>query len=374
MEVLDNGMVEFESAIKSERTKELYHHYLKKFLTITKLERAEVLLSMGKREPQKLSTLIIHTVQKMKEEKKVGASSIHGLYKAIKLYCVMNDIVLNWDKLAKILPSQSKADDRAITREEILKLLQHSNLQTRSMVLFMASGGMRIGALPELTLKDLEPMYDDGQLLACKVTVYRGTTEEYHTFITPEAYRTIKAYLDYRERNVERINNDTKLFKLTYHGMRLAVFRLVRKAGIERSKKGKRYEFAVSHSLRKFYKSNAEQYMKSLVVEILIGHSVGVSDAYYKPTNKELLQEYLKAIPVLTFIEAMKVETEKDKEFQEMRKQFEEWKAGMDLVRPILAQLAKEAKTKKFTFTSPDGKRVYELSTEDIAKMIEGKA
>lgn len=151
LEIIDNGMLEFESAIKSDRTKILYNHYLNKFLGLTKLETPERLLTLGKKEPKQLSALIMTTIESMKKEeitdskgKKLGPSTMHGLYKAIKHYCIMNDIILNWDKLAKILPSQTRADDRAITREEIMKLLQYSNLQSRGIVLFMASGGFRI--------------------------------------------------------------------------------------------------------------------------------------------------------------------------------------------------------------------------------------
>ena len=40
--------------------------------------------------------------------------------------------------------------------------------------------------------------------------------------------------------------------------------------------------------------------MKSINVEILMGHTIGVSDSYYKPSEKEILEDYMKAIDVLT--------------------------------------------------------------------------
>jgi len=61
----------------------------------------------------------------------------------------------------------------------------------------------------------------------------------------------------------------------------------------------KRHEFQAVHSFRKFFKSHCEQIMKSINVEILMGHTIGVSNSYYKPTEKELLEDYLKAISVL---------------------------------------------------------------------------
>jgi long-subunit acyl-CoA synthetase (AMP-forming) len=40
--------------------------------------------------------------------------------------------------------------------------------------------------------------------------------------------------------------------------------------------------------------------MKSLNVEILMGHDIGISKPYYKPSEQELLQDYLKAVDLLT--------------------------------------------------------------------------
>jgi hypothetical protein len=40
--------------------------------------------------------------------------------------------------------------------------------------------------------------------------------------------------------------------------------------------------------------------MKSINVEILMGHTIGVSDCYYKPSEKEILDDYLKANNILT--------------------------------------------------------------------------
>ena len=36
------------------------------------------------------------------------------------------------------------------------------------------------------------------------------------------------------------------------------------------------------------------------IIEILMGHSVGISDSYYKPTETELLEDYLKSTDALT--------------------------------------------------------------------------
>jgi hypothetical protein len=40
--------------------------------------------------------------------------------------------------------------------------------------------------------------------------------------------------------------------------------------------------------------------MKPINVETLMGHSTGISDSYYRPTEKELLDDYLKVVDHLT--------------------------------------------------------------------------
>jgi len=37
-------------------------------------------------------------------------------------------------------------------------------------------------------------------------------------------------------------------------------------------------------------------------VEILMGHDIGVSESYWRPTEHELLEDYLKAVPMLSIL------------------------------------------------------------------------
>lgn len=51
------------------------------------------------------------------------------------------------------------------------------------------------------------------------------------------------------------------------------------------------------HGFRKAFKTICENAgMKSINIELLLGHNIGVSGSYYKPTEKEVLQDYLKAV------------------------------------------------------------------------------
>jgi hypothetical protein len=67
-----------------------------------------------------------------------------------------------------------------------------------------------------------------------------------------------------------------------------------------KSRVQKRHEFKAAHGFRKFYKSRAEQVMKPINVEITMGHNMGISESYYRPTEREVTDDYLKAVHLLS--------------------------------------------------------------------------
>ena len=81
-----------------------------------------------------------------------------------------------------------------------------------------------------------------------------------------------------------------------------------------------RREWKGVHGMRKFYKTHAEQVMKPINVEITMGHDIGVSASYYKPTAHEVLEDYLKAIDLLTINGYSKLMQKQIKEIREKSK------------------------------------------------------
>jgi hypothetical protein len=77
--------------------------------------------------------------------------------------------------------------------------------------------------------------------------------------------------------------------------------------------KKKRYEFQTDHGMRKWFKTQCEiSGMKSINIEVLMGHSIGISDSYYKITEDELLREYLKASDYLMISNVNQLQTKYD--------------------------------------------------------------
>jgi hypothetical protein len=93
----------------------------------------------------------------------------------------------------------------------------------------------------------------------------------------------------------------TKPKKLSSLGVRL-MERAIWAQGLRKKLKPgkKRHPYQANHSLRKWFKTRCEiGGMKPINVEKLMNHSVGISDSYYRATENEMLEDYLKAMDFL---------------------------------------------------------------------------
>jgi hypothetical protein len=152
--------------------------------------------------------------------------------------------------------------------------------------------------------------------------VYAEEDEEYFTYISPEAWRALKNWKDYRESSGEFINDeswvmrdlwDTRVAqgrglvtcpkKLTSLGVKRLMERAIWAQGLRKKLEPgkKRHPYQANHSLRKWFKTRCEiAGMKPINIEKLMNHSIGISDSYYRATETELLEDYLKAVDLLT--------------------------------------------------------------------------
>ena len=122
----------------------------------------------------------------------------------------------------------------------------------------------------------------------------------------------------------------------------------------------KRHEFKQTHGFRKYFKTQAEQArIPSIKIEILMGHSLGVTDSYARFTEEEMLKDYLLGIDNLTVNQNLvtisknfrkqqeylqksfkEMDERYTKEIENMRKEYAEYskmseKSELDLARGI---------------------------------------
>ena len=113
--------------------------------------------------------------------KEISETTIPNYYKATKLFCEMNDLLLNWKKVSRILPKRRNAvNDRAPTIEELQKLIEYPDRRIKPIIYTMVSSGIRIGAWDYLKWKHVIPISNGkGEIIAAKLRVYAGDREEF---------------------------------------------------------------------------------------------------------------------------------------------------------------------------------------------------
>ena len=76
----------------------------------------------------------------------------------------------------------------------------------------------------------------------------------------------------------------------------------------------KRHPFTAVHSFRKWFKTRCEMAgMKPINIELLLSHSVGISNSYYRPTENDILKDYLKICDFLSIDKENKLQQEFNK-------------------------------------------------------------
>jgi len=329
-----NPLSAFTYALKAPESKRQYPGRFKVLLDYLKIqgsleEQAEHFLVKARDDPQWCEQNLMAFIDYQKERARRGEISentIPNYYRATKLFCEMNDFQLNWKKISRGLPRVSKAaNDRAPTLEEIGRIIDYPDRRIKAIVYTMVSSGIRIGAWDYLKWKHVIPTYSkNGEVLVAKLVVYAGDPEQYTGFVTPEAYKNLKEWMDFRKSYGEQITGESWVMRdiwqttnITYgaklglatHPKRLkssGIKRLLERALWEQGLRHKlapgirRHDWKAAHGFRKFYKTRAEQVMRPINVEITMGHNIGVSSSYYRPTDKELMEDYMKSIPLLT--------------------------------------------------------------------------
>jgi hypothetical protein len=321
----------FINAIRAEQTKRKYQARLNTFFDYISIpttnleEKCKIFIKNYQDNPKYVMNSIFRFIIHLKERmnrKEIVVSTIYNYLKPIKLFCDMNDIEVKWKKITLGLPKEKKyAEDRAPTIEEIHKLMEYPDRRIKVIILTMISSGMRLGAWNDLQYKHIHPIKSEGEqdIVAAKITIYAGSEEQYTAFVTKETYQSIEEWIDYRRKSGEQITGESWLVrnlwdvttpsggarglvsvpkKLKDTGVKSLIERALRAQGIRTKLEvgKKRYEFATDHGFRKFFKTRCEVAgMRSLTVEILLNHSTGITDSYFRPTENELLQDFLKA-------------------------------------------------------------------------------
>jgi integrase len=337
----ERAFLNFIDSISTAATRETYEYALKRFMVYRGVKKCEDLLRGNLKEIE--SNIIQYITDS--ETRKLSRQSRKSYLAALSHFYVMNDLVLNWKKIYKFVGKGDgqKIEDKAFSKQQIQKILEKADERVKATVLLCATGGLRIGGVVGLRLKHLTPVLND---TIYRIKVYDGTDDSYPTFCSPEAKKAIDAYLDSRRRGGEVIDEKSPLIRnevdiedslkakhprtVTEEGLSHAIGKTLIAAGLrvpirltENVIRGSiRHENKLSHGLRKFFLTQLTTAgVDPVRRETMAGHKygrerVGVTQmmlVYDRPDESELLQDYLKALDLLTIGEEFRQKKELEK-------------------------------------------------------------
>ena len=297
------------------------------------------LLVSGK-EVNQLEDQIIAFIKYMKNERNLIYSTIHSRLAAVYHFYTINRVRLNKDFIAKFKPSaKRRRQDKAYSIDQIRRMYDTPNERDKVILVLMASVGLRIGALPSITIGDLTKVHPPGYLPAdsyiYKMNIYPKESEEYYAFCTFETTNAIDRYFEYRQQNGEVLTQKAPLIRKHFRSgvsyekgaKRLTnnarykdvkdifvasktfnniVDRIVQRAGLRTAQlkeKHELHEIMASHGFRKFCITQmVKARLEYNVREFLVGHrrTTGLDRHYDRTTEEDRLSEYLKAMDLLT--------------------------------------------------------------------------
>jgi integrase len=358
----------FINAIKSPATRTAYNVSIRRYLNHIKQKSMDDLL-LSNTNPRHIESQIIDYIMSLRNSG-VSYATIQFLVAPIFTFYQLNDVILNRKKVSRYLGEYKRVvKDGAYTTEQIQQMLQTADIRMRLIILLLSSTGARVGSLPGLVLGNLTKLVDHGLY---RIMFYEGSNNEYYTFTTNECASSVDNYLLYRQRCGEKISfNETTqrwepdnapLLRLQFDGEdvlqarnpRPMINRSVRealtmhlvRAGIREvehltapdSPKRVRKPVSLSNGFRKHVISTFIQAgLNHEIRELLVDHSTMLDQHYFRPTEDQVLAEYLKAEPLLTVDPAMRLEQENRKlkaeksEWEELRMEIDEMKALLKL-------------------------------------------
>lgn len=302
----------FKMALKSKEVQRQYPNLLERFLDFGRFEGLDMeektcrFCEFVKPETsEEIEDLVIRFVLFQKERidrKEITPGTLRNYVKALKLFCKMNRINIFWELISRSLPKvKQHANDRIPSLEEIKRLIEYPDRRVKPIILVSLSTGIRVGAWDSMKWKHITPVKEgNGEILAAKLIVYPNEPEEYFTFMTSEAFNSVKEWMDFRASFGEKITGESWILRDTWQkvrpryshriglaeypkqfkssGIKTLIGRALQIQGIrtklDLTKGQKNHEWRTLHGFRKFFKTQTERVMKSLNVEILMGHAI----------------------------------------------------------------------------------------------------
>lgn len=251
-------------------------------------------------------------------DEEMNTSTIIQLVRGgVKKWLLLNDVKMDWPKIqVEVLPGDERiVEDRMPSKEELKELLNVGNLRDRVLILVSTSSGLRIGTLASLNLGDIT-LDEEIPRIVVKRKPGRKVSRRmkaYATFITPEAKKMLRQYIQHREKQGEEITDRSPIItsvKENQLGKFLSPMylsnhwrRLLRRSHLATKNGGPWHDIHL-HTLRKYFETQCTNAgVKTTYREFWMGHTGRyLEESYFRGQIKTHIEEYCKAIPYLSVL------------------------------------------------------------------------
>ena len=258
----------FLRGITSDSTKHLYAKFMKNFMEFHKQSDYD---KLAKLTAKKIDELLEDHIDEL-DSRGVKGITVRTNMAGIERFFDMNDCIWHKSRIRRSIKrdTELKGGKIPITTEEIQLMLKCTkSLRTHAIIHFLASTGIRPGALvdPVLRMKHLVKVKEN----CYGIKVYDESIEGYWAFLTPEASNALDDYIQWRKvsRN-EKITDESAIFGMidrrnaksdhvTDKNLRYLLGLLIKNSGIERTKVNtRRYDKAIVYMFRKRFQRQAK--------------------------------------------------------------------------------------------------------------------
>lgn len=232
---------------------------------------------------------------------------------AVKEYFLFNRVEFTQRELKHIRLKLPKGNARTVEKDmdgsTIRRILEHSDLKGRALILTLASSGMRIREALQVKVGDVD-LGGKPPVIAIRGEYTKSGVQRF-AFISKEAAGVLMEWLKVRDEYLTSAENRNKgLLKAGFgNSKRLDDDRLfpfstqvasqlwetaLRRAGLLSIDPGTNRKQLRIHQLRKFFRSQLALGCPVDVVEALMGHEGYLTEAYRRYTKQQMAEEYLK--------------------------------------------------------------------------------
>jgi len=328
------------------------------------------------------------------DNEQLKSSSIRLNLTYARQYLIYNDVEINpYKTRVKIkLPKLQREKRLALDHETVSKIINSFPMKHKVFSLMMISTLRRPHEILQLRVGDID--FDSiPTMVNIPAFVSKNKTQNL-SFLTQECKNMLLQFLGRRSRMPDEYvfprNTTPKLAAMGYAKMMRFYMKRMPELNIRKESTPNRFKISL-YSFKDFAFTRAAKKFDTDFARELKGDR---TTQYSNYTIEEKKEMYRELEPELTIFNAEGIrrdldakystqarelqelkekEQGKEKEIEVLRQEVGEMKVGLDLLKPVLSQLAKEAKTKKFVFKSPEGNETYMLSTKDISRMIGDK-